>query len=335
MLRLLRLYLSSLLISIVILFILPVVANAVDDPDNISILDIAVNRHLVQTDDALYCALYNIDYTSSPNESVDKTFTFRLIDTDGDTTLGTAVPYPYNDNGYGVGLISFYFGNATAPDWGDNYIIRITGNPVYFDDPPTKDISITAGSYTAYDDHDNNQIELAQWIIITAQYLDLAWGTLGTTSSLVEQSDIGTVLSESGEAYFRNTIYGIQSMAPDAFLVERRDPVYTERTWSENQSTTLEQRFAGTAIQNSIDEWGEFWNADVQVVNSWPFIILAIGIISIHAARWRNPLAGFPDALVILSCGVLMGLVSLQVRVLITFFSGIYILYFLVWGNKG
>lgn len=243
-------------------------------PDSVSIDEIRVNRHLIETNDMLIYAKYNIAYATAPDDPVNDTFIFRLLDTDGVTQLGSNEAYPYADDGYGYGVISFYIGNATAPAWGGGYYIRVAGKPGAFDDPANDDFQISSGAYSSLTTQAGNRGEVESNVISLATDLEVAWNT-----TLLDQGAAGAVLSEGGEAYFRNTIHGLQAMCPELFLTQVVQTTYTERTWSTAQATGMEERFAGGSIGMGIRGWQDLLSVDFHVVASIPIMFAMIAVI--------------------------------------------------------
>ena len=70
------------------------------------------------------------------------------------TEIADALPYVFTTattgftgtNGYGKGVVAYYFNAASAPAWGLNYIIKISGNPAEFSSPPGVNYEISTAS---------------------------------------------------------------------------------------------------------------------------------------------------------------------------------------------
>lgn len=310
----------ALLMVLFLITGLPVYAQ-VAQPDSISIDDIHVNRHLIETDDMLVYAKYNIAYGTYPDETVDDTFVFRLIDTDGTTELGSNEAYPYANSGYGEGVIAFYFSAAGAPTWGENYYIRVSGKPSAFDDPPEENFIIATGDYSSLTTQDGNRGELESNIISLATDLEVAWNT-----DLLTQSDIGTVLDTSGETYFRNAIWGLQAMCPAVFLTQVVQTEYTERTWTTSQATGMEERFYGGLIGGGIQGWGDLFSVDFHLIAGLPILLACIGIIYM-ASKMAIPIAAALICCIALGVGgTFMGWVPPAMLTLGSIVCGIFLI---------
>lgn len=314
---------------VLLLFLLsatPVWADMAD-PDSTDIEVIYINRHLMETDDFLLYAHYNIEYGTTPDNPIDETFIFRLIDTDGTTELGSTLAYPYSTSGYGEGVISFYFTAADAPTWGEAYIIRICGNPTVFATPPISNFTVDADSYTTLTDSDGNKSQLTDNIVAMAEDLGAAW-----TTDLLSSQDIGIVLSSQGETYFRNAIFGLQQMAPDLFFVQAIDIDYTERSWNTTQSDIYRDRFAGTWVGDSITAGAGLFNLNEQMFMSGFVLLACVGWIGF--SKWKMPGAynthsAFLGAIIISLCCAVLGFTGGAAWGIMAFFSALYIGYIL------
>lgn len=321
---------AVILFIIALQLLIAVPVRAISLPTSTSIDETYAYRNLIQSGDILVLAVYNIAYGTIPPESIDDTFIFRLIDTDNTTELGSVLAYPYNDNGYGQGIIAFYFDNATAPTWGESYIVRVSGNPVYFTDPPESNFVIPSSAYYSLSTQDANQTALAARIISIANGLEIAW-----TDTLTTDTDAGgTVLDSSGQLYFTNSIPGLQSMAPGAFFVEIVDPTYTPRTWSTARADAYRDRFVGTWVMNSMEAFGDLFTVGTQLATGIPVFIICIGLIIANAAKFQTATPGFLDAFQILLCGVLLGFVSMAVNSVIALACGVFVLYILLFERE-
>ncbi len=307
----LRKILAALLLILVLAFGVTGVALATALPDSVSIDVKYVNRHLLQTNDMLIVAQYNLAYTVTPNETATETFFFRLFDTDNVTELGATVPYAYSDSGYGKGVVSFYFDNTTAPTWGLAYTIRVTGSPVHFTTPPVQNAQMSAGDYTTLTTQDGNQLQLRDRIISIAHDLETAWATTLTT-----ETDFGTCLDDDGEAYFRYAIPQLQYMAPDVFSVQTLDPTYSERSWGNATAAAYQGRFTGTWVQDSMDALGQMFTINAQLAMGIPVAIICIAILVANALVIKDNsaiLSGLIDSWIVILCGTLLGWVSMAV----------------------
>jgi len=142
----------SVLLSIgLFLCIMPAIALAMDEPDSASIDEPTGYQDLIETDDLLILAPYNVPFTTLPDDPINKTFIFKLIDIDGTTELGSVLANPYNDYGYGKGVVGFYFPASDNMTWEASYFVRIEENPAFYPTPQKWSFALATGDYTQTD----------------------------------------------------------------------------------------------------------------------------------------------------------------------------------------
>lgn len=286
----------------IIIFTFPLSVYAIDDPDSTpSLTNFKVNRNLLTSGDALIYGDYNLPYGTAPDEAVDTTYFFRLLD--GDNQIGSITPYPYFDRGYNEGIFAFYFESGIA--WGTAYTIRISQNPTYFDDPGYWNFTLPSSAYTSQTDQDDNQVELAINIIAAARRLELAHSAY----TLLEASVGGTVLSSpEGENYFRGAIYGIQAMSPDLFLVQVMNLDVDDREWTTEQFDEYKARFTGTWVGTSANASASQFGVTVPMLMSFIFVLpVCFGAIIVSNKMFKKSDPGFVVSFLILTMGALMG----------------------------
>ncbi len=295
---------------------------AVAQPDSLSIDTVFINRNLLETGDMLILAAYNIAYTVIPTVRADQAFVFRLIDTDESTQLASILPYVFNDNGYGQGMVSFYFAAADAPAFGVEYFIRISGNPAQFTSPPAENFKILASDYTSATTTLDNQAEVADNIRTIARGLEIAWSL-----TLLSEQDQGTVLSSTGESYFRNAVSGLQAMAPTVFFVQTLDIDLTERTWNTTQGSTYRDRLTGTWVDDSIDAAASVFRIDRQLMMGVVVVLLVVVAMWQSTARLNSTHPGFIASLLIMLFGVVQGWFSMVTFAIFGLFVIVYLGY--------
>jgi len=271
-------------------------------PDAIDIPKIYVNTWVIEEDDVLIIAEYNLQYdpTPVPADPADVNFIFRLIDTDGVTEIGQALPYPYFNTGYGYGVVSFYFSAADALDWGENYIIRIYGNPSKFATPPVEPFVIASGDYTALTDHEGNQAQLADRIREIAGDLEVEWN-----ATLLGESDIGgdDVLTGAGQGYFAHVIQGLQVMSPSLFLVQKLSVDTSKRVWGTSKSDTYKNFLNGTDIKAGIDAVADAINIPSILLMGIPILIGCVFFIWKSQQKWQTASPGYLASFLLVTCG--------------------------------
>jgi len=294
------------------------------DPDSISIEVVYANRNLMETGDSLYIAHYNVAYTSIPDDDIDQTFIFRLFDTDQTTLLGSAVAYPYVDNGYGQGVVSFYFDAADAPTWEGEYFIRISGNPAFFSDPPSEDFQIQTSDYTNLTGQDANRSQVGDRVVSIAEDLEVAWDV-----TLLDEQDMGIVLSSNGEAYFRNSVNGLQAIAPELFFLQTVEVDYTERSWNTSQADTYRDRFGlGDFLGKGVGAGAHLFRMDTQLFSSGIILIVIFGLMGYSKRQFKTSHPGFVAAIIVTLGGAVMGWLNMVILAVIGLLCLIYVGYF-------
>lgn len=303
----LKIILSLHVISIALAapFIFATVARAIDDPDsNPSVSNISINRNLRSDGDVLIYGDYSIPYADIPAVLATDAYLFQLRDEDGNI-VGTISPYSFMDNGYNEGGFSFYFSPSDNFTWGETYSIRICQNPAIFASPESWEYVIPYSAYTALEDQATNRIDMTTKIINMAQRLE----SYHTYYSFLESSASGTVLSSpTGETYFRGVIYGIQSMAPDLFLVQILDYEKEDREWTTEQFDEYDERFEGTWVGDAVNTTSNQFGQSKQFVMGLIAVLpLSLGCVIVSSMKFHKTEPGFVAVSVLL---IMFGLMS-------------------------
>ncbi len=202
----------------------PVLAADPDIPSPFTIGMPSVFQDIFDTDDMLVVFPYDITYASNqPATPVSHLFTFRLMSADGEDTLASVIPYPYNNSGYGQGVAAFYFPAVTAPAWDGLYIIRIDGNPLYWATPPSTTHTLSSSDYSS----ETSQTDaLADYVLSLSAALEVNWGVkLYDTNS-----SGGIALTSTGQTYFTTVIPGLDSVCPEIMSVSVATPTWVDPT---------------------------------------------------------------------------------------------------------
>lgn len=270
--------LIALLIACCIIGSFPSVAYAdTDDPDSTpTIEEVNVYRNLLEDGDRLIVVYANIPYGTPPSTDVTDTFIWQLVDTDNTTVLGTTVGYAFFNDGYGYNVYAFYFSAADNLTWGEQYIIRLKGNPAVFDNPPSYDYYISASDYTSLTTSADNKVALAATVIALATNLNSEWG-LDSDEYLTAEVEVGTVLSLYGEAFFRGAIYGLQGLAPRAFSVSVGDIEAPDREWDEEYSENLTSQWSGTWIETAQEAGAALFGTTYDLTSILLVLLLCVG----------------------------------------------------------
>ncbi len=277
---------------------------ATDPPDATpTIEDIFIYRHLIEPNDLLLIATYNIPYTSIPDARVDQAYLFRLLDTDNTTVLLTNEAYPYDDKGYNQGFVSLYATAANAPTWGIDYSIQLIGKPSEFTDTSnvTYNYPINSSSYSTFATQSGNQLDLASKVIVAAQALEIAWSI-----TLLGTGDTGIILDQNGVIYFRSAVLGLQVMAPTLFEIQVSDPDYTAENWTNAQATTYRGRFSGTWFGDATQDIADLFGMEFHFIASIPLMLIILFLFVI-AGRDGNVFSGLLGTVALVVYGALMG----------------------------
>lgn len=246
----------------------PVVA-AMSDPISVSTYDMAVYQHLLEDDDRLFIIPYSINYASTQNVTIDDAFLFQMYDPTGTNLLGTSLAYPYQDAGYGPGIVSFYFPASDNLTWQATNIIRIVENPSQFATPTYWDFPLAVSDYTSATTQATNQEALRLKILGLATDLSISWSL-----DLLAQTEMGTVLSSYGEDYFRNSILSLQSMCPGLFSVQMAVPDFDTTSWDYTVANTFLSRYNGTFIGDAMTGFAGLTSSDTTTaMNVWTLIL--------------------------------------------------------------
>ena len=226
-------YLALLIVPLIAAIVLPSIAFATDLPDSVSVEFKHVNRNLLETGDQLFYFHYNLAYASYPTDNnIKAAFIFQMLN--GSTIVGTTLAYPFVNNGYGQGVVGFYFAAADALTWGSSYTMRIVTNPAVFGTMTAYDFNISGADYSTLTTQADNHAELATNILSIAEELESEW-----SATLISNQDASILLSDDGELYFRAAIYGISAMAPSLFYLQSTDIDLTDRAWTTSEPGSM------------------------------------------------------------------------------------------------
>ena len=229
--------LVALAVCLILLF--PAIALAIDDPDGLEITAGYVFDDLLKEGDVGILIDYFIDYTitGNPTETTNEAYLGVFVDTDGITQLKATAPVPYDDMGYGRGIIWIYFTAAEAAtiDRADIalYKLWLAGNPTlsWDADPP----KVIAGIDYWQPVDTNTSTLLALRIMSLAKALGIAW-----IETLYEETPLGARLTAMGEEYFTSAIPDLRLMAPGIFSAGTSVPVQEDLDYSTNFGATIE-----------------------------------------------------------------------------------------------
>lgn len=245
----------ALALTAIVVTVVPALAIALPDSAP-TIQSINVFRNILETGDMGFFIYENTPYAVPPTDfGYGSAYVWRLIDTDGTTELAQALGYEYHDDGYGFNVIHFYLSAANVTSlgvaWQDALFLRLSGTPAAFVTPPVYNFSISSSDYSSYTATADVKSAIADLIRIMAADLNNDWA-LSSTTTLLDDSETGVVLSVYGQAFFRGAIFGVQSMAPAVFPLVISDVNVTPRTWTTNYTTALAAQSMGTDIDGAV-----------------------------------------------------------------------------------
>ena len=251
----------------------PTKVQAIVNPDSLSILSILAYQGVIESNDILVLARYNIEYTVLPTELASSTFLGRFMD--GTTELSSAAPYPYNDRGYGEGAISFYWSAAEVTEaslvWGSSYTVRLQGNPSFFAVPPfAVNSTITWRPSTATAFHLRNDI------LTLAFNLETAW--VANNVDLVSSTVEGNLLTANGSDYFSNTIIDLQLMIPSVFPGLMSVPLFDEREFTQSYAESLEDFWVGTDVDVMLTDLAAALSMPRMVFSTILLLLMGLGV---------------------------------------------------------
>ncbi|MDP4279683.1 MAG: hypothetical protein QQM50_03920 [Dehalococcoides mccartyi] len=252
----------------------PVLAVDPAAPTTFTIDDAQAVHNIIETGDSLIAFKYTIAYSSGqPTTPANKLFHFRLMDADGITQLGAIEPYAYYNAGYDMGYSAFYFTAADAPEWETALVLKMVGNPQYWETPPEVNYTLTGSDYSQLETKKENQTLMGSWIIEVCRTLEINW-----VQKLLTETDQGTVFNEYGAAYGNGTIPGLQTMCPKIFSTQSQGLDLTRRSWTMNKLDEWAHRWDGTMVGDVLLGLEDVFNNSIswQALTSLICIVLVI-----------------------------------------------------------
>lgn len=316
----------TLLLAIFLLSATPVYADTADPDSTPAIESFNVYRNLRQPGDWLLVIYANIPYSTLPSTPVTQTFIWRLIDIDGVTELGDTVGYAYIYSGYGYNVFSMYWTaaevTANGMVWNTAYGVRLSGNPAVFDDPKIYNYSLAIGDYSTLTVTADVQAELAARILTIAGELDTHWAL---PYSLLNEVEVGTVLSIYGEAFFRGAIFGLQSLAPTLFSVIIRNLNVEDRTWTDNYTVNLTTQWGGTWIDTSKAAGAALFGTSYDLLSIIMLLGIAIGLLFANVTLTGDAWNGLIDVAAFAIVGARLAMYDFAFLLLLVALFWIYI----------
>jgi len=273
-------------------------------PDSLEILSAQVYRNVASDGDALVVFQYNIHYITDPEERADQLFIFRLF-SPANEELGIVLPYAFYSNGYEQGVSAFYF--AISPlTWGEANKIQIVGNPSQFASPLELNYYLAPSDYCESIEQGENQKVLADYLINVARDLEANWST-----SLIEETQVGSVLNSTGEAYFRGAILGLQTMCPLIFYIQLITPEYDQVTRGTQQATEYKERYKNTWVGTALKTTANQFHVEPTMITGGFILIAMLGVMILSFKFFHTTTPGLVTALLLFVMGGVMGWVPM------------------------
>jgi hypothetical protein len=257
-----------------------VYAQAVADPDTLTIDNIFAYDSVLEDDDLLVVVVYNVAYATLPTLGINQTFICRFLADSAEQNASEIIPF--NNLGYGLGVCSFYWTasqKVTSSIEYDNpnsetYEVVVQGKPSAFASPPR----VTNQNIQWRDANDTVNLLTADIIAIaTTLETDAAWVANGFT--LLDFITGLTVLTRNGESYFGRAIPNLAAMVPDIFGSSVTQPFIDEREFTFSERDRLGGFWVGTGLETAFQAGADMFN----VPQSYFTAFIGLFLISIVA----------------------------------------------------
>lgn len=294
-----------ILLSFIAVILIPSSVAMADDeqPDTVSLYEIEIFNSLLVSNDFLAVVPYQLSFDSDPDIGIDQTYIFRLLSPDKSDELGTTTGQTTFNDGYGLGMVSFYIESGMTAN--TSYVFRVQQNPAYYPDPDYWDFTIGDSNYSQSDDQD---AALKAKIVDMSSALSVEFGV-----SLLTTAESGdTVLSSYGELYYLYAIPGLQYMCPALFSVQLVNPDFSKRSWSYTFADTLRTKYAGTFIEDFMTGFGGLFSIETSPAMNAVSIFLFVTLIVLSIWKFKaTVLSAILDGYCMLLLLMLMGFFSM------------------------
>lgn len=310
--------------------VLTPVSAAIAEPDSTpTVEEINIYRNVLETADMLLLVYASIPYGSIPDEPVTETFSWSFRSNDGVTEYGATTGYAYNENGYNYNVYSIYLDAAEVAAagivWGNPYQLRLLPSPADLPGMSAINYNIVAADYNANVVQSAVQQAIADRVTALGALLDTRWGTAASGTQLIEETESGRVLSIFGESFFRGAIYGLQAMAPNAFVSVITVVDVSARTWTDNYSGAIENQYAGTWVETSQEAGKALFGTSYDLLSVILMLGACIGLIFGNVALTGDAWNGLLDVGVLAVFGARLAFYDFFFLLLITALLWVYI----------
>lgn len=293
---------------------------AIDVPNSISLDSTAqAFRSLLEPNDMLIIVGYNIAYYIYPEETAYETFIGRVLDSNGLSIAATRL-FAYYEAGYSEGVFSLYMNAETAPVWGSNIQVSLSGNPTLDWSGPIPNTS------TNIIEWNNDLGGLTSFILDKAYVLSNTWNV-----DLLLRLASGIKLSDYGDVYFSSVVPNLRQLCPDLYADSSYSPAYKEAEYSQNYLNQLWARWDTTPYAVSFANLAEYFNlTSTQFRGVLAFILLGVASVAI-AGVTQSPKPLLIIILPTIFMLNLMGMLSLLVTAILGFASVLLLGYILFY----
>lgn len=253
-------------------------------PDSLFVRAASCYSHTIEVGDIFCWTAYEINYAALPTESINEAFIGQYLD-NGTTPVQSVIPFAFVNQGFGNGVVSFYFSQAQVTSLGLVHgdatdRIQIIGNPGIFASPPSASLNIVWSStilFVAFlpstedieDDLQDQAFLLqakAEWVAADITLVETAVGSNRAT------------FTQDGESYFSTVIVNLRLMAPDLFATSIQTPTFVEQDHDLSYVETLDDFFVGSAFENTFVSLASLLNISEQMTKTLVGFILVLGI---------------------------------------------------------
>jgi hypothetical protein len=318
-----RFFLIFAVLTLVAVLIPQVVLADPPAPTSVTLVNYYATNNLLETGDFFLLIDYNIAYSGGyPTVPASNAFTFRLFDPTGSTEIADALPYVFTTattgftgtNGFGEGVVAYYFNSASAPTWAINYIIKVSGNPAEFSTPPEYDFELPS---IAYQSSTDNATGLANKLRTIATDLSIQWGV-----PLLSDTSATSVFTADGEGYFRNAIPGVQSLAPNIFESQQeQSPDTTSASYDTSLSNTYQHRFDNSWVHTSLAAGADLFHLPLPLFVGIFCLAGCIWLIKKSNDRFQSPVFGYFGSIIVIM-GFSLLFLGLTLLALVLFVGG-------------
>lgn len=326
----------------------PAMVSAYDDPDTVDVINARVFRHMLEANDTLMMARFDISYGNAsyqPQHGINTTFDFTYTTT-GSVVAGNVTAYPMTNMGYLQGLVGFYWAanDTDIPAWGDLGNITATGDAAYFGAPlPTDTYTLISSDYVSVSSPADIREDLRHWLIAQLTFVELDWNNwfadIGYENRQIDLLAVippeYTVLHTSGEAYMSNTVDDFRDMCPNIYWLQITQPTHDEGNWTLTQQSRYEQLHttdyvgnATTAVGNLMGGVDQIWAASILT------LFASLGVVIVCQHYWQKANIGMLIAYVIILLATPEGLIQMGLMALFPFIAVLLIAHTFFWSRS-